>query len=129
MSFKPGTTNRTDRIATRFIGQVHVVLGHAAVEVARRQRLTRADVAKILGVNKSVITRILSGKSNLTIKTIGELAGALGYRPELVLRSIERTKGTNQTPLIVRIEKPRAPTQTSSPDPQNTHTIYATQDL
>ncbi len=42
-------------------------------------RKTRSDMAEELGWQKSRITKVLSGNNNLTIKTICEFSGLLGY--------------------------------------------------
>ena len=80
---------RKDRIAARFMGQVHAEIAHAAIEAKSEKGLTQRDVAAALGVDKSVISRILRGTGNPTIRTIGELSAALGYRPELLLHKAD----------------------------------------
>ena len=37
-------------------------------------------------MDRSVVTRLLKGQANLTLRTIGELAWALGFEPILSLR-------------------------------------------
>lgn len=95
MSYKFGSKTRKDRIAARFVGHVHAVLSRAALEVREEQGVTQAQVARELGVDRSFITRLLSGAGNPTVRTIGELAGALGYRPELVLHKVDVRPGAN----------------------------------
>jgi transcriptional regulator with XRE-family HTH domain len=95
MSYKVGSKSRKDRIAVRFLGHVHAVLSRAALQVREKHGVTQAQVARELGVDRSVITRLLAGAGNPTVRTIGELAGALGYRPELVLHEIESRPGAN----------------------------------
>lgn len=102
MSYKFGATSRKDRIAARFLGQVHAMLSRAALEVREEQGVTQAQVARELGVDRATISRLLSGGGNPTVRTIGELAGVLGYRPELVLHKVERRPGANHEKLIVR---------------------------
>lgn len=102
MSYKFGATSRKDRIAARFLGQVHAMLSRAALQVREEQGLTQAQVARELGVDRATISRLLSGAGNPTVRTIGELAGALGYRPELVLHKVEPRPGANHEKLIVR---------------------------
>jgi len=53
----------------------------AAVERAQREGgLTRKELADRLGVDKSVVTRMLTGNANLTLKTLGEIAWAIGCK-------------------------------------------------
>jgi DNA-binding phage protein len=101
-SFSFGPENRKDRIAARFIAQVHAVLARAAVEARKERGVTQAGVARELGVDRATISRLLAGGGNPTVRTIGELAGALGYRPELVLHKMQPAAGGNHAPLMVQ---------------------------
>lgn len=94
MSYKK-VFSRKDRIATRFLAQVHAAIAQAAVSAKHENKLTQKEVADELGVDKSVISRILKGVGNPTIRTVGELSAALGYRPELVLRKINSEGGNH----------------------------------
>jgi DNA-binding phage protein len=101
-SFSFGPENRKDRIAARFMAQVHAVLAWAAMDARAKRGVTQASVARDLGVDRATISRLLAGGGNPTIRTIGELAGAMGYRPELVLHKIQPAAGANPAPLIVQ---------------------------
>jgi transcriptional regulator with XRE-family HTH domain len=46
---------------------------------------TRSALAEQLGWSKSYMTRFLSGKSNLTLRTIWEFTNALGYDVDLAI--------------------------------------------
>lgn len=101
MSFKFGSKNRKDRVASRFLGQAHAVLSRSALEVSKERGLTKAQVARELGVDRSTISRLLSGVGNPTLRTIGELAGVMGYRPELVFHKVEPKPGSNIGALVM----------------------------
>lgn len=101
-SFSFGPEKRKDRIAARFLGQVHAVLTRAAVESRAERGVTQASVARELGIDRATISRLLSGAGNPTVRTIGELAGALGYRPELVLHKVQAGAGANHAGLSVQ---------------------------
>nr|WP_158516813.1 helix-turn-helix transcriptional regulator [Scytonema hofmannii] len=87
--------SRKDRIASRFLAQVHAEIANAAVSAKAENGLTQKKVAEELGVDKSVVSRILKGLGNPTIRTIGELTAVLGYRPELVLHKVGAAAGNN----------------------------------
>lgn len=56
---------------------------HIATEIRyqlKTQRLTQADLARRMGVKPAQITKILSGKENLSLKTVCRLEEALGCR-------------------------------------------------
>jgi transcriptional regulator with XRE-family HTH domain len=45
--------------------------------------LTRADLARRLGVSKARVTKLLSGEANLTLRTLADFAQALDLEPML----------------------------------------------
>ena len=94
MSYKISIPKK-DRIAVRFMSRVHAALTRAAVEAKEETGLTQLKIASELGVDKSVISRIFKGAGNPTIRTIGEISAAMGYRPELVLHKITVKSGSN----------------------------------
>lgn len=81
-----------DRESGRFLAQVHAQLASAAYEAKKKRGLTQAAVAEQIGCDRGSLSRLLSGGGNPTVRTIGELAWALGYKPELVLRPIEEAQ-------------------------------------
>jgi transcriptional regulator with XRE-family HTH domain len=59
-------------------------------EVARLMRqkgISRADLAESLNVSRAYVTRILNAPPNLTLRSIAELAIALGTTPHVSLTS------------------------------------------
>ncbi len=48
-----------------------------------RQGVTKADLARRLGRTRGYITQILAGSRNFTLRTLAEVANALGYRVHL----------------------------------------------
>lgn len=53
------------------------------IKIMERKKMTRVEFARRLGVRPSYVTKILSGRENMTIKTMESMAGIVGY--ELVL--------------------------------------------
>lgn len=102
MSYKFGAQSRKDRISARFLSQVHAMVARAALEARKERGATQSQVAREMGVDRATISRLLSGAGNPTIRTIGELAGVMGYRPELVLHKIEQTHGANHGLVVVK---------------------------
>lgn len=77
------TVTTTQKIkGGRFIGDVKRALRLALLEEARENGMTQTEIAKRLGVNKSVISRIINGTQDLTLRTVGEFARALGRIPK-----------------------------------------------
>ena len=84
-------------MVARFIGKVRNELVRAFVEESATSGLTRDQLAQLLGVHKSVITKRLRGNVNLTLRSIGEMAWALDREPAFVLtRPDEPAVLTNQ---------------------------------
>jgi len=94
-----------------FLAAFHAAISTAAAERRKRSATTLAELANRLDVDRSMVTRILKGAGNPTVRTIGELAWAMGMRPEIRFVPIEDV-ATNHHPEKI----PSTPTvQTSSP--------------
>lgn len=60
----------------RLIGDVTEALS----ELLEREGVTKAELARRLGKTKAAVGEALSGEANLTLRTIADLADALGYQ-------------------------------------------------
>ena len=76
------------RAAGRFIGQVRDVLIQAVLS-AEKDGVNRAEIARRINCNRSRITRQLRGTSDLTLRSIAEIAWAIGMKPEILLSKVE----------------------------------------
>lgn len=83
------------RASGRFIGLVRKSLLSAALDEREKSGVTQQEIADRIGVNRSVINRLLRGKANLTLRTVGEIAWALGYVPYLTLERRVSESGSN----------------------------------
>lgn len=52
----------------------------------RRRKLTRAWVARQMGVSQAHVSKVMSAPPNMTLTTIAKMAVALGYEPRVVLK-------------------------------------------
>ena len=95
------TSSRTspsslDVSAARFVGDVKEEIAIAFLQELAERKLTKADIARALGVNRSVVSRILNGTAPLELRTIGQLAWALGRDPQFKLpKKKRRTRSSN----------------------------------
>ena len=65
------------------------------VKIMERKGMTRLEFARRLGgVRPSYVTKILSGRENMTAKTMESMAAAVGY--ELVFGLRRRKQGTGE---------------------------------
>jgi transcriptional regulator with XRE-family HTH domain len=55
----------------------------------REHKVTRTELAASMGVSAGRVSQILSGDENLTLRTLGSVADALGARFEIGLRPVE----------------------------------------
>ncbi|WP_051608915.1 helix-turn-helix domain-containing protein [Fodinicurvata fenggangensis] len=77
MSYRLAITPKRRKVI-RFIGGVRDALVNAYLDEKKENGVTKQELADRVGVNKSVITRRLNGSANLTLRSIAEMADALG---------------------------------------------------
>ena len=58
-----------------------------ALQVMKQKGISRADLAREMGVPKSQISRIFNAPPNLTLLTIARIAVALGVEPQALLNT------------------------------------------
>ena len=61
--------------------------------------VSRKDLAKRLGCSKSHVTQLLSGERNLTLRTVADLASALGHRATITFEPVPAEPGEKNTAL------------------------------
>jgi DNA-binding IclR family transcriptional regulator len=86
------------RAAARFVGQVRRALQKAFAEEQKKRGLSQADIARALGVNRSVINRELKGFKDITLGRVAELAWVLGRSPAFDLGRQIAVIGQNIAP-------------------------------
>ena len=87
------------RAAARFVARVRRTLQRALHEEGERSGLNQSDIARSIDVHRSVISRELNGRQDITVGRIAELAWALGREVEFNLVSPEHVEGSN-VPLV-----------------------------
>lgn len=83
------------RAAGRFISRVRRSLQRALVEEGERQQINQSKIADAIGVHRSVISRELNGRQDITLGRVAELAWALGREIEFNLVEPKVRAGTN----------------------------------
>ena len=97
MTSSPNSLSSLNVSAARFVGDVREELLLAYLEELTERGLKKSDLARILGVHRSAVTRILNGSSPLELRTIGQLAWALGRDPQFKLPKKKKTaRGSNR---------------------------------
>lgn len=110
----------TKRAAGRFVGKVRRALQQAFAEENRERGLTQSQIARELGVHRSVINRELRGDKDITLGRVGELARILGRRIEFSLPKLEESKGNHNG---FTLEVPPRPSGSSSRTASNANAL------
>lgn len=87
------------RAAGRFVNRVRRAIQKAYVEEQADRGLTQSDIARSLGVHRSVISRELRGQKDMNIGRVGELAWALGREALFDLPPATQAAGANTVPV------------------------------
>ena len=90
----------------RFLTQVRDQLKKALQEEFAARGVSQAEVARIIGVNRSVINRQLIGLDNLTVRRAGEIAAALGRVPRFTCEPENVANGSNDLARFSKVEDP-----------------------
>jgi transcriptional regulator with XRE-family HTH domain len=88
------------RAAGRFISRVRRSLQRALVEEGERNGINQSKIADAIGVHRSVISRELNGRQDITLGRLAELAWAMGREIDFSLPIAEQPAGAN-TPVVV----------------------------
>jgi transcriptional regulator with XRE-family HTH domain len=83
------------RAAARFVARVRRALQTAVVEEGERNGITQSEIARSIGVHRSVISRELNGRQDITLGRIAELAWAMGREIEFDLVEPKVAEGSN----------------------------------
>lgn len=99
------------RTSGRFILAVRRALQKAFLEESKKRGITQSDIAREIGVHRSVINRELRGEKDLTLGRVAELAHAMGRKPTFSLPERTQRQGAN-TPQFPS-QSDRAPTDST----------------
>jgi transcriptional regulator with XRE-family HTH domain len=84
------------RAAGRFVDRVRSALQEALVTDKERIGITQSKIAAAIGVHRSVISRELNGRQDITLGRVAELAWAMGREIEFDLKVPAVEKGQNR---------------------------------
>lgn len=116
------------RAAARFIARVRRALQTAVVEEGERNGITQSEIARSIGVHRSVISRELNGRQDITLGRIAELAWAMGREIEFALVEPKVAAGSNvieMRPGVLDIRSAPLPGSQVTPPPASTSSSSA----
>jgi plasmid maintenance system antidote protein VapI len=102
------------RAAARFITGVRRAIQKALVEEKRKTGLRQTDIARSVGVHRSVINREIRGYKDLTLGRVAELAHALGRVPSFELLEENMPDGANAHTAFTEIKTSQSTTQSTA---------------
>jgi hypothetical protein len=83
------------RAAARFVTGVRRKVLHALEEENKKRGLKQTDIARAIGIHRSIINRELRGRRDLTLGRLAELAWAMGRVPFFDLPEQKNAIGSN----------------------------------
>lgn len=87
------------RVSGHFVAQVRRAIQKALAEEEKERNVTQSDIARAIGVNRSVISREIRGHKDLTLSCVAELAWAMGRKPSFALQKVDAPLGSNLLPI------------------------------
>ena len=93
-SVKPKVDKRR-RTYSRLLGEIHHALNQALSEENKSRKLNKTQIAKILDLDRSTISKRFDGRHNLTLETLADLAFALDRPVKVSLPKRVRPEHSN----------------------------------
>lgn len=95
---QPDTKSRDDEFGRAYAQERLIVDAAELISQLMEERgLSRADLARLLGYrSRAAVTRILSGRTNLTLRSLGEILHVLGAVPILDVKREAPADATRQ---------------------------------
>lgn len=109
------TITPKERAAGRFVARVRRAIQKALAEEQKSNGTTQSDIARAIGVNRSVICREIRGHKDLTLSRVAEIAWALGRRPSFDLPKADIAAGANVAPTVAAANPFLHPTMKAQP--------------
>jgi hypothetical protein len=108
------------RTFVRLLSQIQHALLSALDEENRARGLTRAEIARLIGRNKSFVTRKLNGDSNMTLESLADLAFALDRPVKVEMPSRRAAAGSNRAATPTSVSPlPEPPPDRATPTSTN----------
>lgn len=95
MTFLDFEIDEKDLAAAKLIGDTRRALVAALLEAKREDpSMCQAELARRIKMDKGSLSRLLNGRENMTLRTIGEIGWALGLEPHF---SLDQTNGRTRS--------------------------------
>lgn len=98
MTFLEFEIDEKDLAAAKFIGDTRNGLVQAIIDASKDGRIKRhSDLARKLNMDKGSLSKVLNGKGNITLRTLGEIAWALDLEPQVIYARSVAVPASNHT--------------------------------
>jgi len=87
------------RTFVRLIGEIHHALNQALSEEKESRGLNKTKIARLLGLDRSAISKKFDGRHNMTLESLADLAFALDRPVKVSLPAREKSAGSNRPEL------------------------------
>lgn len=99
MTFFDFEIDEKDLASAKFFGDTRRCLVEAFLEENKNDRqINQALIARKIGMDKGTLSKILRGQGNMTLRTLSDIAWALGFVPEVHLHRQNEAKQSNHMP-------------------------------
>ena len=107
------TISPSDRVAGRFVGNVRRSLQKVLAVESKKRPLTQSDLARAIGVDRSVISREIRGHRDITLGRVAQLAWAMGRNavidfPQRISPAHQNAPTPTPTPVAAPTPSPAA---------------------
>lgn len=96
MKYSREKMDKRQRTYVRMIGDLRNQLNQALTEEFEKRGLTQAEMGRLIGRDKSFVSKKMNGVGNMTLETLADLAYALNRPVRFVLPDREKMGGHNK---------------------------------
>jgi transcriptional regulator with XRE-family HTH domain len=84
-------TQLTDTVGKRRVFEQELAVSNATEMLARvmeERGVSKAELARLMGTSRANVTSLLSGRRNMTVRTLADVAAILGVRVNLACEAL-----------------------------------------
>jgi len=102
MKFADLKIDKRRRTYVRLIGEIQHALNQALSEEKAKRGLNKTQIAKMLGLGRSAISKKFDGRHNMTLETLADLAYALDRPVKISLPARDATQAKDEAAALMK---------------------------